>query len=73
MTSANCDENTKLRTRGGIPVVGHNGQTLGFQSEVYIDLASGLCVSVLANDFSADPEAVGVPVWDLLVPALGLP
>ncbi len=64
---------TKLRTRGGIPVVGHNGQTLGFQSEVYIDLASGLCVSVLANDFSADPEAVGVPVWDLLVPALGLP
>jgi len=64
---------TKLVTRGGLPVVGHNGQTLGFQSELYIDPASGLCVAVLANDFGATPESVGVPVWDLLVPALSLP
>lgn len=63
---------TKIRTRGGVTVVGHNGQTLGFQSELYIDPLSGLCVAVLANDFSADPEAVGVPAWDLLVPALEL-
>lgn len=63
---------TMVETRGGIHVVGHNGQTLGFQTELFIDPTSGLCVSVLANDFSARPEALGVPAWALLVPALGL-
>ncbi len=63
---------TQITRRGGMVVVGHNGQTLGFQSELYIDPASGLCIAVLANDLVAATEAVGVPAWDLLVPALGL-
>jgi len=62
----------RVAPTAGLPVVGHNGQTLGFQSELFIDPVSGLCVAVLANDFGAVPEAVGVPAWDLLVPALGL-
>jgi len=63
---------TMIRNRAGLTVVGHNGQTLGFQSELFIDPASGLCVSVLANDFEASPSVVGTAAWELLVPALGL-
>jgi D-alanyl-D-alanine carboxypeptidase len=62
---------TMIQTRGGLTVVGHNGQTLGFQSELFIDPRSGLCVSVLANDILARPEKLGFAAWRLLTPTLG--
>ena len=55
------------RTRGGRPVLGHSGSTWGFESEVYVDPASGLCVVGLVNAFRGEPSAVTGPVWDAAV------
>ncbi|MCB9657004.1 MAG: beta-lactamase family protein [Sandaracinaceae bacterium] len=63
---------TQLRTRGGRPVVGHTGSTMGFRGEVFIDLESGVCVAVLLNDFVSTPTAISEPAWVAAFDYLGL-
>ena len=63
----------QFRTRGGLPVVGHNGSTMGFDAELFLHVPSGLCVAVLTNDFGGKPSAVSAAAWTLLVGKLGLP
>jgi len=58
------------RTRGGRHVLGHSGSTWGFESEVYVDPVSGLCVVGLVNAFRGEPSAVTKPVWDAAVESL---
>jgi D-alanyl-D-alanine carboxypeptidase len=57
-----------LTTRGGRPVVGHTGSTMGFNVEMFFDRVHGDCVTVLTNDFFGNPLAVAEPVWELLKP-----
>lgn len=53
-------------TRGGRTVFGHTGSTDGFRAEVFIELDSGICVAVLANDFFSAPKSVSEPIWQAL-------
>lgn len=50
-------------TRGGVVVHGHTGSTIGFRGEAFMDLASGVCVVVLTNDFLAVPAKLADPLW----------
>jgi D-alanyl-D-alanine carboxypeptidase len=63
----------QLFTRGKRPVVGHTGSTMGFRGEVFLDRATGDCVTVLTDDFVGDPTAISEPVWALLPPAQPTP
>jgi D-alanyl-D-alanine carboxypeptidase len=61
---------TQLTSRAGRPVVGHTGSTMGFKGEVFVDLASGVCVAVLLNDFVSTPSAISRPAWEAVFDAL---
>ncbi len=65
-TNTNYGLATYLRRKGGRDVVGHTGSTMGFNAEMFIDLSTGDCVTVLSNDFFGEPEAVGNPLWERL-------
>lgn len=58
-------------TRAGLVVHGHTGSTIGFRGEAFVDLASGACVAVLTNDFTAKPLRLSEPAWEALRDALG--
>lgn len=64
--SASYGLGTCLETRGGVPVVGHTGSTMGFRGEVFIHLASGTCVAVLSNDFFATTRGMANALWTAL-------
>lgn len=56
---------TDLRRRGGRDVVGHTGSTMGFNAELFIEVATGDCVAVLSNDFFGEP-ALLAEIWQIL-------
>lgn len=57
---------TRHAVRGGLPVIGHTGSTMGFHAELFVHLPSGVCVAVLTNDFFARPSVIAQPAWSLL-------
>lgn len=52
--------------RGGRPVVGHTGSTMGFRGELFYALDTGTCVVVLTNDFFARPTDLAQALWAVL-------
>lgn len=52
--------------RGGRPVAGHTGSTMGFRGEVFFDRESGACVAVQTNDFTARQIPVADALWSVL-------
>ncbi|MCA9537526.1 MAG: beta-lactamase family protein [Myxococcales bacterium] len=56
----------RVTERGGRPVLGHTGSTMGFRGELFFDPANGLCVTVETNDFTADPMPVAEAIWAVL-------
>ena len=61
---------TMISHHAGRTLVGHNGSTMGFNAEVFIDQGSGICVAVLTNDFFGVRTLVGQKVWDVLLNGL---
>jgi len=57
----------RFAERGGRPVVGHTGSTVGFDGEVFLHVESGMCMAVLTNDFFGAHRDVADPAWELLV------
>jgi D-alanyl-D-alanine carboxypeptidase len=63
---------TQHAIRGGRPVIGHTGSTMGFKGEAFIDLDTGVCVAALLNDFVATQTAISEPAWGAVFESLGL-
>ena len=57
------------RVKGGHDVVGHTGSTMGFNGELFVDPATGVCVAVQTNDFFGVSEPISDGLWDDLATA----
>ena len=54
------------RVQGGHDVTGHTGSTMGFNGELFVDPATGVCVAVQTNDFFGLSEPISERIWDAL-------
>ena len=54
----------------GRELVGHTGSTMGFNSNLFIDPTTGICISTFVNDFFGNPEAVSDLVWRAILDGL---
>ncbi len=54
----------------GRELVGHTGSTMGFNSNLFIDPTTGICISTFVNDFFGNPEAVSDLVWQTILDGL---
>lgn len=50
-------------SRGGHSVIGHTGGTNGFDAEMFYHPETGVCVTILTNDFFGRSPEIGNPVW----------
>jgi len=55
---------TDINRRSGVQVVGHTGSVNGFNAEMYIDLETGVCITILTNDFFGKPYEIAHRVWE---------
>lgn len=55
---------TDLSRRSGVQVTGHTGSVNGFNAEMYIDLETGVCITILTNDFLGKPYEIAQAVWE---------
>ncbi len=49
---------------GGL-AIGHTGSTMGFQSDLFQDAATGVVVAALVNDFTAEASDVALGLWEV--------
>ena len=54
---------TEIHTHAGRDVFGHTGSTVGGQCEIYLEPQSGVCVSLMTNDFFATPKPANAALW----------
>lgn len=59
----------QFRVRGGAPVIGHTGSTMGFRNEMFFHPPTHTCVVIQTNDFVAVPLEIAEPAWNAILDA----